>query len=38
MGAAEFFAQRRPWADFLAFDRPMLRKGGEPLAPDDKIA
>jgi hypothetical protein len=38
MGTAEFFAERRERADFVAFDRLMRRKGGEPPAPDDTIA
>jgi len=30
MNTATFFAQRRARADFIAFDRLMRRKGGEP--------
>ena len=33
----EFFAERRARADFTAFGR-LMRKGGEPPAPDDTIA
>ena len=37
METAAFFAARRDHADFAGFDRIMLRKGGEPPAPDDTI-
>jgi len=35
MNTAEFFAERRARADFVAFDRLMARAGGEPPHPDD---
>jgi post-segregation antitoxin (ccd killing protein) len=38
MNTAAFFAERRERADFTAFDRLMLRKGGEAPRPEDKIS
>jgi hypothetical protein len=38
MSTGEFFAEHRARVDFTVFDRLMLRKGGEPPAPDDTIA
>ena len=37
MNTAAFFADRRERADFVAFDRLMRRKGGEPPQPEDRI-
>jgi hypothetical protein len=37
MNTATFFAERRARADFIAFDRLMRRKGGEPPQPDDTL-
>ena len=37
MRTAEFFAERRARADFVAFDQLMRRDGGEPPQADDKI-
>ena len=37
MRTAEFFAERRARADFVAFDQLMRRDGGEPPHADDKI-
>jgi hypothetical protein len=37
MNTAEFFAERRARADFVAFDRILQRSGGEPPRPDDTI-
>jgi post-segregation antitoxin (ccd killing protein) len=36
MNTAAFFAERREKADFAAFDRIMVRAGGEPPRPDDR--
>jgi post-segregation antitoxin (ccd killing protein) len=36
MNTAAFFAERRERADFAAFDRIMVRAGGEPPRPDDR--
>jgi hypothetical protein len=38
MRTADFFAERRPRADFAAFDLLMKRQGGEAPGPDDTIA
>ncbi len=37
MNTATFFAEHRARADFIAFDRLMRRKGGEPPQPDDTL-
>ena len=37
MRTAEFFAEHRDRADFIAFDRLMKRQGGEPPGPGDTI-
>jgi hypothetical protein len=37
MNTAAFFAERRDRADFVAFDKIMRRKGGEPPLPEDQV-
>ena len=34
---ARFFGDRKPRADFKAFDKIMKRKGGKPPRPGDEI-
>ena len=38
MNTAEFFAERRARADFVAFERLMRRRRGEPPRSDDTIS
>ncbi len=37
MNTAEFFAERRNRADFAAFERLLIRKGGEPPREGDEV-
>jgi len=37
MNTAAFFAERRNRANFAAFDKIMMRKGGQVPEPDDRM-